>query len=166
LANPKETIALRLNMADELQQILGELQRRPPQEDVLPALLPALVLPRSGLASSGALAAAAVKGQLQGPLPLPRMLTFHAVRPGVRALFAKDADPDIRAAAAGVLSKMHLVMHGIFKPDENAQGQAVQKYRERFPAAARASQSIVIYPTALAPAAGGVPAIAAAKATP
>jgi hypothetical protein len=65
----------------------------------------------------------------------------------MQQLFHKETDADVRSAAARVLGRMHLVMHGIFKVDENAQGVAVQRYRARHPAAARASQSIVIYPT-------------------
>ncbi|GEM_PF-100831 len=150
LADAKESKIRRLNAADELYQLLTQLNQRPPQENVLPALLPIVALPRPGLPVNLGLAALAAKGHLQGPLPTPRMLTFHAVRPGIHSVYHKDSDPEVRSAAARILGRMHLVMHGIFKADENAQGVAVQRYRERHPAAARASQAVIIYPTARA----------------
>jgi tetratricopeptide (TPR) repeat protein len=147
LADAKQTQARRLEAADALHQILTQLGQKPGQEDAVPTLLAALVLPQPGLAANLALTGTAFKGHLQGPLPAPRMLPLLALRPSMQQLFHKETDADVRSAAARVLGRMHLVMHGIFKVDENAQGVAVQRYRARHPAAARASQSIVIYPT-------------------
>jgi len=131
--------------AAELDDILARLNQRPAQVDVLPALSPALGFPRPGLPSSFALSGMALKGHLQGPLPAPRLLTLYAVRPGIHKLFHDEPDAKLRAAAAQALGSMHRLMHGIFKQDDNAADVAVQRYRARFPAAARASQSIVIY---------------------
>ena len=58
------------------------------------------------------------------PTPIPGRLT--------------PARPDAPDAARSL-------MHGIFKQDDNAADVAVQRYRARFPLAARASQSIIIY---------------------
>jgi tetratricopeptide (TPR) repeat protein len=151
ISNTKEAKAQRLAALDDVHQVLVALNQKPSQEDVTSALVPTLALPRPGLPANMALAGAGVRGHLQGPLPTPRLLTFYAVRPALHAAFHKESDPELRAAAARALGRMHLVMHGIFKPDENAQGVAVQRYRERHPAAARASQSIIIYPTGKQP---------------
>jgi hypothetical protein len=144
-ASAKETKQHRLHAAAELDQALGQLGQRPAPVDALPALAPALGFPRPGLPSSLAFSGMAVRGHLQGPLPPPRLLTLYAVRPAVHAMYHGESDADLQTAAARVLGRMHLVMHGIFKPDENARDVAVQRYRARYPAAARASQSIIIY---------------------
>ena len=104
-----------------------------------------VALPRPGMPANLALAGMAVKGHLQGPLPPPRLLTLYALRPAVHGLFHGDGDADLQQASARILGRMHLVMHGIFKPDDSARDVAVQRYRARFPAAARASQPIIIY---------------------
>jgi len=82
--------------------------------------------------------------QLDTPLP-PRLLALGALRQQLRPLFG-DADAELAHAAAQLLSRIHLLMHGIYKPDENAQGIAVRLHRERHPAADHASHAIVIYP--------------------
>jgi tetratricopeptide (TPR) repeat protein len=135
----------RSRAAAELSEVLAQLNQRPAQVDVLPALSPTLGFPRPGLATSFALSGMALKGHLQGPLPPPRLLTLYAARPSIHKLFHDDPDAKVRAAAAGVLGSMHRLMHGIFKQDDNAADVAVQRYRARFPLAARASQSIIIY---------------------
>ncbi|HYT88281.1 MAG TPA: hypothetical protein VEL76_06145 [Gemmataceae bacterium] len=98
--------------------------------------------PQPGLPVNLALEALADKGLLQGPLPPPRILALQKLRQQIRPLF--DVDDNLRAAAA-VLGQIHLGLHGIYKPDEAAQGQAVAIYRQRHPAAARASHPIIIY---------------------
>jgi hypothetical protein len=135
----------RTRAAAELDEILAQLNQRPAQVDVLPALSPTLGFPRPGLPSSFVLSGMALKGHLQGPLPPPRLLTLYAARPSIHKLFHDDPDAKLRGAAAGVLGSMHRLMHGIFKQDDNAADVAVQRYRARFPLAARASQSIIIY---------------------
>jgi tetratricopeptide (TPR) repeat protein len=63
----------------------------------------------------------------------------------VRPYFGREADPDLRAAAARVLEVLHREMHAILKPDDIAQSDTVQKYRRSHPAADRAAEAIVIY---------------------
>jgi hypothetical protein len=71
------------------------------------------------------------------------VLPLLRLRQQVRPLF--DADDGLRASAATILGRIHLVLHGVYRPDEAAQGRAVAVYRARNPAAARASHAIVIY---------------------
>ena len=49
------------------------------------------------------------------------------------------------------LEKTHKKLHLIYKPDDNAQGLAVRKGRELYPAANSAAESLVIYPLHAAP---------------
>jgi tetratricopeptide (TPR) repeat protein len=75
---------------------------------------------------------------------LPVLLAaIHACRP----VYAQDGDSQLRAAAAQVLGCLYRQTHALFKPDDNARDLAVRLYREKHPAAAEASQAIVIYPT-------------------
>lgn len=134
----------RIAASDELVLVLAQLNRRLPQEDVATALIPLVSWPSPGLPMNLALLGTADRGHLQGPLPAPRLLVLYAARPALHALAQSD-DAELRAAAAQTLGAMHLVMHGIFRPDDSAADTAVRRYRERFPAAARASQRIVIY---------------------
>ena len=52
----------------------------------------------------------------------------------------------MRRAAAAVLGQLYGEAHAIYKPDENAKDRTIRLYREKHPAAAAASQAIVIYP--------------------
>ncbi len=131
---------------EDMVQALARLGSRPPEADVMPALVALGAWPRAGLPVNLALSGLAEKHILQGPLPAPRLLVLHAVRPKVRDLFAQNDDAALKAVAGRVLARMHLVKHGIFKPDDNAADSAVRRYRDRHPAAARASHPIVIYP--------------------
>jgi tetratricopeptide (TPR) repeat protein len=135
----------RLDAAQLLAQVLEELNRQPAQEDVVPALAALSSWPSPGLPVNVALTGVAHKGHLQGPLPEPRLLVLYALRPKVHKLCSDAADPELRRAACLVLGRMHLVMHGIFRPDDNARDLAVRRYRDAHPAADRASHSIVIY---------------------
>jgi tetratricopeptide (TPR) repeat protein len=75
---------------------------------------------------------------------LPVLLAaIHECRP----VYAQDGDAQLRGAAAQVLGHLYRQTHAIFKPDDNAKDRAVRLYREKHPAAAEASQAIVIYPT-------------------
>ena len=64
-----------------------------------------------------------------------------------RAVYTQDDDAQCAGAAAQVLGHLYRQTHAIFKPDDNAKDRAVRLYREKHPAAAEASQAIVIYPT-------------------
>ncbi len=147
LADAKLERVRRLEAATELVEGLAQLEVRSPRADVAPAFVAAAGFPSPGLPVNLALSTLANGGYLEGPLAQPRLLTLHALRRQARPLFTEGADPELQAAAARVLARVHLLMHGIFKPDENATGHAVRVYRQRHPAAARASQAIVIYPT-------------------
>jgi hypothetical protein len=46
-----------------------------------------------------------------------------------------------------VLANVHQVAHGLYKPDETAANTTVNIYRGKHPAAAAASQAVVVYPT-------------------
>jgi tetratricopeptide (TPR) repeat protein len=143
LADPALDKAQRLQAADELTAVLAQLTIKPAPVNARPLIGFASIWPVPGLPANMAVEALAVGGYLQGPLPPPRILTLGRLRQQVRPLF--DADEELRGAAAMVLARIHLVMHGIFKPDDNAQGEAQRIYRQRHPLADRASHSIIIY---------------------
>jgi hypothetical protein len=44
------------------------------------------------------------------------------------------------------LSEKHEELHDRYRPDDNAQGQAVRLAREQYPEASKAAESVVIYP--------------------
>jgi tetratricopeptide (TPR) repeat protein len=78
----------------------------------------------------------------------PKLPTLLALRRVCRDTYRSDADPGIRLAAAHGLGNVYRETHAIYKPDDNAQEQAVARYRGDHPAAAQASYAVVIYPTA------------------
>jgi tetratricopeptide (TPR) repeat protein len=134
----------RLGAAGELESMLAELARRPSPVDALPLVGFAAVWPEPGLPVNLALQGLAQGGYLQGPLPPPRLLPLQALRAQLRPLL-DSSDADVSKATAAILGRIHLALHGIFRPDENAQGAAQRIYRQRHPAAASASHPIVIY---------------------
>jgi hypothetical protein len=144
LADDRAVSVERLAAADGLELVLGQLEQRLPQIDVESELLPVAAWPPGGLPVSLALLGAAHKGHLQGPLAAPRLLTLNSLRAQLLALFQRG-DPEMQEAAARTLGRVHRVLHGIYKPDDNAQDFAVRRYRAAHPAAARASHSVVIY---------------------
>jgi tetratricopeptide (TPR) repeat protein len=146
LASATAGRAQRLEAAAALAEALAQLGERPPAADVRPTFFAAVSFPSPGLPVNLALAGLADRDALQGPLPKPRLLTLWALRQHARPLFAETKDGELQAAASRVLARAHLLMHGIFKPDENATGRAISIARLRNPAAARASQPVVIYP--------------------
>jgi hypothetical protein len=136
--------AERLAAASALEATLEQLALRPGPVDARALVGFAAVWPEPGLPVNLALQGLADRGYLQGPLPPPRLIALQLLRSQVRPLF-DSTDTDLNPATARILGRLHLVLHGIFKPDENATGLAQQRYRERHPAAARASHPIVIY---------------------
>jgi tetratricopeptide (TPR) repeat protein len=136
----------RLDAAALLDAALLQLSMKPAPIDGRPMLGVAPVWPVPGLPMNLTLDALATGGYLQGPLPPPRQLVVLALRQQVRPLFDQNDDADLQTTAARILARIHLILHGIFKPDENAQGHAIGVYRQRHPAADRASHAIVIYP--------------------
>ncbi len=76
----------------------------------------------------------------------PKRIRFETLLAQVEPFFHQEGDPDLKAAAAHVLDKLHRELHAIFKPDDLAQSRAVQAHREKHPAANHAAEAIVIYP--------------------
>jgi tetratricopeptide (TPR) repeat protein len=76
----------------------------------------------------------------------PKLPVLQALRTKCLPLYRQRNDVKLRAAAAAVLGQIHREAHAIFKPDELAQARTVGLYNETHPAAAHASQAIVIYP--------------------
>lgn len=132
----------RAEMAALIAAILEQLGKQPPPADVLPAFIAASSIPRPALPTDLLLTGLAGKDMLAGPLPPPRLLVLHALREQMRPLFERD---EARDTAAQILSGIHLLMHGIYKPDDTAAARAIGIYRQRHPAADRASHAIVIY---------------------
>jgi tetratricopeptide (TPR) repeat protein len=143
LADTGETRQRRLEAARLLTQALIVLGQPAPAGDVEPSLATLASWPAAGPVPL-ALAGLAERGVLAGPMREPRILALTALRQQVRPVFA-GKDADLRGAAALVLSRLHLILHEIYKPDEHATGRAQQIYRQRHPLADRASQTIVIY---------------------
>jgi tetratricopeptide (TPR) repeat protein/NADH:ubiquinone oxidoreductase subunit 6 (subunit J) len=133
----------RRQAAEELIAVLTELAIKPPPVDARPVVGYFSAWPQPGSPVNLALETLADEGFLQGPLPPPRVLALQKLRRQIRPLF--ETDDEWQGAAAAALARIHLLMHGIYKPDEAAQGYAIGVYRRRHPAADRASHPIVIY---------------------
>jgi tetratricopeptide (TPR) repeat protein/uncharacterized membrane protein len=76
----------------------------------------------------------------------PKRPRFELLLTRVEPYFHREQDPELRAAAATVLDRLHLELFQIFKPDEQAQSRTIQLYRAAHPAADHAAEAIVIYP--------------------
>jgi tetratricopeptide (TPR) repeat protein len=75
-----------------------------------------------------------------------RLPLLDTVRAELLPVYRQAADRELSSAAALVLGVVHRQLHGIYKPDDNAQDHSIALYRRKHPAAAHASQAIVIYP--------------------
>jgi tetratricopeptide (TPR) repeat protein len=75
----------------------------------------------------------------------PKRTRFELLLAQIEPYFHRESDADLKPAAAYVLDALHHELWKIFKPDDHAQNQAVQKYRAKHPAANHAAESIVIY---------------------
>jgi tetratricopeptide (TPR) repeat protein len=75
-------------------------------------------------------------------LPLLNRLTRQCL-----SVYRQEKDVDLQRAAAWVLGHLHLQIHALYKPDNNAQDRVIALYRQAHPAAAAASFPIVIYRT-------------------
>ncbi len=75
-----------------------------------------------------------------------RLNPLHEVVEAVGAAHAAEADPAVRGSQALALAATHKALHAMFKPDETAEGRAVQIARSSSPAADQNAQSIVIHP--------------------
>jgi hypothetical protein len=143
LADPEQSREQRLEAARRLNDALAQLGSKRVEPDVEPVFVGLGTFPAPRPVSL-ALACLAERDFLGGPMRQPRLLALHALRQQVRPVFSLE-DAGLREEAAQVLARLHLILHGIYKPDENAAGRAVYLHRSRFPAADHASHSIVIY---------------------
>jgi tetratricopeptide (TPR) repeat protein len=85
-------------------------------------------------------------GKLPTKAEKPKLPTYLALIRQCRPLY-DPSDKQLEAAAAKVLGCLYRQAHSIYKPDDNAADLTQRLYREKHPAAAAASQAIVIYPT-------------------
>jgi tetratricopeptide (TPR) repeat protein len=86
-------------------------------------------------------------GQQPATAQEPKLPTFQALIERCRPIYTEGTDTGLQTAAAHVLGHLYRQTHAIFRPDENAKDRTIGMYREKHPAAAAASQAIVIYPT-------------------
>jgi tetratricopeptide (TPR) repeat protein len=75
----------------------------------------------------------------------PQLPALQKLREDCLTVYRSPNDPGLFAAAALVLGELHRLAHAIYKPDDTARGQVMAIYRKAHPAAAAASESIVIY---------------------
>ena len=143
LADKSLPATQREDAAQQLAAALAQLALKPAPVNARPVVGFTSAWPGSNSPVHVALEALADGGYLQGPLPPPRLLVLQKLRQQVRPLF--DEQDELRPAAALVLGRIHLAMHGIYKPDEAAQAAAIGIHRQRHPAAAQASHPVVIY---------------------
>jgi hypothetical protein len=147
LTNTRIPKAERLTAARELAAALDRLNVRLPRESPSQNLAMLSFVSPTGIPTPNLIMTLGNRGHLQGKLPTPRLLTMFALRPKLQKLLVDDSDADMQNAVHDCLQRVYLILHNIYRPDDTARSYAVQIYSERFPAAARASQSIVIYPT-------------------
>jgi tetratricopeptide (TPR) repeat protein len=76
----------------------------------------------------------------------PKLQNLLAAIGSCRPAYDQETDPGLRAAIARTLGILYQQTHAIYKPDDNARDRAVRIYRAKHPAAAAASEAIVIYP--------------------
>lgn len=76
----------------------------------------------------------------------PKLLFLQKMIEPCAAAYGREQDSEMAAAMAFALGQLHFQAHAVIKPDDNAADRAVELYRRDHPAAARASQPIVIYP--------------------
>jgi tetratricopeptide (TPR) repeat protein len=77
----------------------------------------------------------------------PKLPVLREALAKLRPAFGAEKDPAVQDALAAALGKLHLQLWAIFKPDDNARDRAWEIYRSKHPAADRAAEAIVIYPT-------------------
>ncbi len=75
----------------------------------------------------------------------PKRQRFELLEGRIEPYFQRENDAELKQSAAFVLDRLHLELFQIFKPDELAQGRAMQAYRASHPAANHAAEAIVIY---------------------
>jgi hypothetical protein len=77
----------------------------------------------------------------------PKLPVLQALIGRCREVYGQAGDKDLQAAAARALGLLYRQTHLIYRPDDNAKDLTMRLYRQKHPAADRASQAIVIYPT-------------------
>jgi hypothetical protein len=70
---------------------------------------------------------------------------LRQIYPALKSIADSSGDQSA-AARFDKLAKEHGVLHERYKPDDNARDVAEQKAKEKYPAAAKASEPVVIYP--------------------
>jgi hypothetical protein len=145
LADKEQTIERRIQSAYKLSRLLEQLRESLRPTEMEPVLLGSASVPRAGLPVNLALAGLAEKGYLDGPLSPPRQLRLQNLHRVLRPVFDVEDSKPLQEAVARVLSEIHLSLHAIYKPDDNAEGRAQMIARRNNPAADHASHSIIIY---------------------
>ena len=149
---------LALAYADLARPVPGSLTR-PAAAAALPAVVDAPLLAQlaaSAAATDGPMAdreaaarrlALAVPAFLAGPREAfaSRLNPLHAIVEQVGAAEAAETDPAIKRARCLALAATHNALHALFKPDETAEGRAVEIARKANPAADANAQSIVVH---------------------
>jgi hypothetical protein len=77
---------------------------------------------------------------------VPKLLVLQKLIDQCLSSYKQEMDPEISAAIAFALGQLHLQAHAVVKTDDNAADRTMALYRQKHPAAAKASQPIVIYP--------------------
>ena len=75
-----------------------------------------------------------------------RLNPLHAIVEGLGPIQLEASDESVRRSLVPVLTATHKALHSMFRPDETAEGRAVQIARQNNPAADQNAQSIVIHP--------------------
>lgn len=133
------------DLARKLAAVLDAIGQRPKRVEAREALMPLAVGLTPGQPVELALIGLAERDVLAGGLPPTRLLALQKLRLSLATLDEAGKAEIVRTAAMPLLARTHRILHEIFKPDENAQDEAVRLHRARNPAADRASHSITIY---------------------
>jgi tetratricopeptide (TPR) repeat protein len=77
---------------------------------------------------------------------VPKLLVLQKLIDQCLSSYKQEKDPEVSAAISFALGQLHLQAHAVVKTDDNAADRTTALYRQKHPAAAKASQPIVIYP--------------------
>jgi tetratricopeptide (TPR) repeat protein len=110
---------------------------------------PEELLPRAADAATLAELAAAVAALGREPVTVerPRRPRLDALLPPLREAFRKADTAEMRSASAAALAAVHRELHAVYRPDDLARSRTARLYRQAHPAADRAAEAVVIYPT-------------------
>jgi tetratricopeptide (TPR) repeat protein len=75
----------------------------------------------------------------------PKLPILTSLLKQVRPSHHVATDGPVKEAEALVLSRLHLAIHGVYKPDENANNETTQTYRDGHPAANKAARAVKMY---------------------